>query len=98
MNTLIRNNVLEIEGMKNALRVAETLLEQGYQVFVQLEDCDIYIVSYALNDADLDAARFALLEPDEEEYVNDYIAEKRYREAKNLVDEHDNYDSLTNHQ
>ena len=90
MNTLIKKNVLEIEGMDNALKVAKTLLEQDYQVFVQLEDCDIYIVSYALNDDDLDAARFALLEPDEEEYVNNYIAEKHYRIAKNRVDEHDN--------
>lgn len=96
MNTLIRKNVLEIDGMDRALKVAKTLLEQGYQVFVQLEDCNIYIVSYALNDNDLDAARFALLEPDEEEYVNDYIAEKRYREARDLVDEHDNYDRVTN--
>ena len=95
MNALIKQNVLEIEGMDNALKVAKTLLEQDYQVFVQLEDCNIYIVSYALNDTDLDAARFALLEPDEEEHVNDYIAEKRYREARNLVDEHDNYDNLT---
>ena len=96
MNALIRNNVLEIEGIDNALKVAKTLLEQDYQVFVQLEDCDIYIVSYALNDADLDAARFALLEPDEEEHVSDYIAEKRYREARDLVDEHDHYDRVTN--
>ena len=96
MNALIRNNVLEIEGMDNALKVAKTLLEQDYQVFVQLEDCDIYIVSYALNDADLDASRFALLEPDEEEHVSDYIAEKRYREARDLDDEHDHYDRVTN--
>ena len=96
MNALIKNNVLEIEGMDNALKVAKTLLEQDYQVFVQLEDCNIYIVSYALNDADLDAARFALLEPDEEECVNNYIAEKRYREARNLVDEHDHCDRVTN--
>lgn len=95
MNALIKNNVLEIKGMDNALKVAKTLLKQDYQVFVQLEDCNIYIVSYALNDADLGCAQFALLEPDEEEYVNNYIAEKRYREACNLVDEHDNYDRLT---
>ena len=95
MNALIKKNVLEIDGMDNALKVAKTLLEQNYQVFVQLEDCNIYIVSYALNDADLDAARFALLEPDEEEYVNDYITEKRYREARDLVDEHDHCDRLT---
>ena len=97
MNALIKNNVLEIEGMDNALKVAKTLLEQDYQVFVQLEDCNIYIVSYAFNDADLDGSRFALLEPDEEEYVNNYIAEKRYREARDLVDEHDHYDRVTNH-
>ena len=95
MNTLIRQNVIEVHGMNNALKVAKTLLEQDYQVFVQLEDCDVYIVSYAFNNADLDGARFALLEPDEEEHVSDYIAEKRYREARNLVDEHDNYDNLT---
>lgn len=95
MNRLIKKNVLEINGMDNALNVAKTLLKQDYQVFVQLEDCNIYIVSYAYNDADLDAAQFALLEPDEEEYVNNYIAEKRYREARNLVDEHDGYDRLT---
>ena len=95
MNTLIRQNVIEVHGMNNALKVAKTLLEQDYQVFVQLEDCDVYIVSYAFNNADLDGARFALLEPDEEEHVNDYIAEKRYREARNLVDEHDQYDNLT---
>lgn len=95
MNALIKQNILEIEGMDNALKVAKTLLEQDYQVFVQLEDCNIYIVSYALNDADLDAARFALLSADEEEYVSDYIAEKRYREARDLVDEHDHCDRLT---
>lgn len=95
MNPLIKKNVLEIKGMDNALKVAKTLLKQDYQVFVQLEDCNIYIVSYAYNDADLDAARFALLESDEEEYVNNYIAEKRYREARDLVDEHDHYDRLT---
>lgn len=95
MNRLIKKNVLEIKGMDNALNVAKTLLKQDYQVFVQLEDCNIYIVSYAYNDADLDAAQFALLEPDEEEYVNNYIAEKRYREARDLVDEHDGYDRLT---
>ena len=98
MNTLIRNNILEIKGMDNALKVAKTLLKQDYQVFVQLEDFDIYIVSYALNDANLGTAQFALLEADEEEYVNNYIAEKRYREARDLVDEHDNYDRVTNHQ
>lgn len=95
MNRLIKKNVLEIKGMDNALNVAKTLLKQDYQVFVQFEDCNIYIVSYAYNDADLDAAQFALLEPDEEEYVNNYIAEKRYREARDLVDEHDGYDRLT---
>ena len=98
MNTLIKQNVLEIKGMDNALKVAKTLLKQDYQVFVQFEDFDIYIVSYALNDANLGKAQFALLEPDEEECVNNYIAEKLYREARDLVDEHDHYDRVTNHQ
>lgn len=90
MNALIRQNVIEVHGMDNALKVAKALLEQDYQVFVQLDDCDVYIVSYAFNNPNLDGARFALLEADEEEYVNDYITEKHYRIAKNRVDEHDN--------
>lgn len=98
MNALIKQNVIEVHGMNNALKVAKTLLEQDYQVFVQLDDCDVYIVSYAFNNAELDASRFALLSADEEEYVNNYIAEKRYREARDLVDEHDHYDRVTNHQ
>lgn len=96
MNALIKQNVIEVHGMDNALKVAKTLLEQDYQVFVQLEDCDIYIVSYAFNNPNLDGARFALLEADEEECVSDYIVEKRYREARDLVDEHDNYDRVIN--
>ena len=90
MNTLIKQNVIEVHGMDNALKVAKALLQQDYQVFVQLDDCDIYIVSYAFNNPNLDGARFALLEADEEEYVSDYIDEKRYRIAKNRVDQHDN--------
>lgn len=95
MNALIKQNVIEVHGMDNALKVAKTLLQQDYQVFVQLDDCDIYIVSYAFNNPNLDGARFALLEADEEECVNNYINDKRYREARNLVDEHDHYDRLT---
>ena len=82
MNALIKKNVIEVHGIDNAFKVAKTLLEQDYQVFVQLDDCDVYIVSYAFNNPELDGARFALLEPDEEEYVNKYITEKRYRVAK----------------
>ena len=89
MNALIKGNVIEVHGMDNALKVAKTLLEQDYQVFVQLDDCDIYIVSYAFNNPNLDGSRFALLEADEEEYVSDYINEKRYRIAKNRVEDHD---------
>lgn len=95
MNALIKQNVIEVHGMDNALKVAKTLLEQDYQVFVQLDDCDVYIVSYAFNNAELDGVRFALLEADEEEYVNDYITEKHYRVARDLVDEHDHCDRLT---
>ena len=90
MNALIKQNVIEVHGMDNALKVAKALLEQDYQVFVQLDDCDVYIVSYAFNNPNLDGVRFALLEADEEEYVSDYIDEKHYRISKNRVDEHDN--------
>lgn len=70
MNYLLRNTI-ETEGKNKALHVAKTLLEVGYQVFIQHDDCDIYIVSYELNDPELGDNTFASITSEEvQEIIN----------------------------
>lgn len=38
---------IAVHGMDNAMEVAKVLLKNGYEVFVELDDCDIYCVHYA---------------------------------------------------
>ena len=38
---------IAVKGMDNAMEVAKILLKNGYEVFVELDDCDIYCVHYA---------------------------------------------------
>lgn len=74
MNLLLKNYVA-VEGKDNALEMASVLLKNDYQVFVQHDDCDIYIVAYTDNNNDYDADKFALLTVDEIEEVVDKRAE-----------------------
>lgn len=38
---------IAVEGMDNAMEVAKVLLKNGYEVFIELDDCDVYCVHYA---------------------------------------------------
>ena len=38
---------ISVHGMKAAFEVAEVLLKNDYEVFIELDDCDIYCVHYA---------------------------------------------------
>lgn len=38
---------IAVRGMDNAMEVAKVLLKNGYEVFIELDDCDIYCVHYA---------------------------------------------------
>ena len=38
---------ISVKGIDNAMEVARVLLKNGYQVVVELDDCDIYVVGYA---------------------------------------------------
>ena len=38
---------ISVKGVDNAMDVAKVLLKNGYEVFVELDDCDIYCVHYA---------------------------------------------------
>lgn len=38
---------ISVKGIDNAMEVARVLLKNDYQVVVELDDCDIYVVGYA---------------------------------------------------
>lgn len=66
MNYLIKNYI-SARGLGNAMKTAQTLIEQNYQVMVQHDDCDIYIIAYTNNDAyEYGFDRFALISEAEE--------------------------------
>ena len=85
MNRLIGNNYIAVKGKDNALKIAAALLEQDYQVFIQLDDCDIYVVAYTGNDTRYGGDEFAKLNDDEQELVQDYRADKEDKDAISRV-------------
>lgn len=88
MNQMLRNYIA-VEGVEAALKVARTLIEQDYQVMVQLDDCDIYIVSYESNDDHLGDNVFASLSREEIDIVNEYREDKNYEKAKKFLEEYE---------
>ena len=38
---------ISVNGVDAALEVAKVLLKNDYEVFIELDDCDIYCVHYA---------------------------------------------------
>lgn len=90
MNCLVEKYV-SVEGLDNAMKVAKTLIEQDYQVMVQHDDCDIYIIAYAENDAyELGSSRFALITDEEEDMVltaRDAAADRQAKErVQSMID------------
>ena len=81
MNRLIGEKYISVEGKDNALKIAAALLEQDYQVFIQLDDSDIYIVAYTSNDTRYGGDEFAKLNDEEQELVQDYRADKEDKAA-----------------
>ena len=49
MTNNLRENekYVSLRGVDNAMELAKFLLRNGYEVFVELDDCDIYCVHYA---------------------------------------------------
>ena len=88
MNQLLRNYIA-VEGVEAALKVARTLIEQDYQVMVQLDDCDIYIVSYESNDDHLGDNQFASLSRDEIDIINKYREDVNCEKAKKFLEEYE---------
>lgn len=81
MNRLIGNNYISVAGKDNALKIAAALLEQDYQVFIQLDDCDIYIVAYASNDTRYGGDEFAKLNDEEQELIMGHRNDKEDSDA-----------------
>lgn len=90
MNCLVENYV-SAEGLNNALKVAKTLIEQGYQVMIQYDDCDIYVIAYADNNAaEYGSSRFALITDFEEDMIlasRDTVKDKQAKErVQSMID------------
>ena len=87
MNRLIGNNYISVEGKDNALKIAAALLEQDYQVFIQLDDCDIYIVAYTSNDTRYGGDEFAKLNDEEQEIIMDHRNDMENKAAIDRVND-----------
>ena len=85
MNSMLRKYIA-VEGREAALKMASALLEQNYQVMIQLDDCNIYIVAYEDNDPSYGSNQFASISPEEMEELQFKRDEAKYREAVNFVD------------
>ena len=70
MNPLLKN-VIAVQGLDKAMKVAQALIEADYQVMIQLDDCDIYIVSYNPNDLVLGDEIFVSLPQEKVEEILD---------------------------
>ena len=71
MNRLIGEKYITVEGREKALEVADVLLENNYQVFIQHDDLDIWLIGYTSNDLSFGDDRYALITLDEEEQLQD---------------------------
>lgn len=85
MNSMLRNYIT-VKGREAALKMASVLLEQDYQVMIQLDDCDIYIVAYEYNDPSYGDNQFASISPNEMEELQFKRDEAKYRESIDFVD------------
>ena len=85
MNSMLRHYIA-VKGREAALKVASALLEQDYQVMIQLDDCNIYIVAYEDNDSSYGSNQFASISPEEMEELQFKRDQEKYREAVNFVD------------
>lgn len=95
MNSMLRHYIA-VEGREAALKVASALIEQNYQVMIQLDDCNIYIVAYEENDPSYGDYQFASLSPEEMEELQFKRDEVNYRKAVNFVAEHkDEFEAAT---
>lgn len=69
MNRLIGEKYITVEGREKALELADVLLKNNYQIFIQHDDLDIWLIGYTSNDLSFGDDRYALITLDEEEQL-----------------------------
>ena len=42
-----RDRYIAVEGIDAAMEIAKVLIKNDYEVHIELDDCDIYVVHYA---------------------------------------------------
>lgn len=85
MNRLIGERYVTVEGRDKALELADVLLKNDYQVFIQHDDLDIWLVGYTSNDLSFGDDRYALITLDEEEQLQDQRECKQLDESAKAV-------------
>ena len=94
MNKLLNERYVAVEGLDNALEMAKALIKNGYQVMVQLDDCDIYIVAFTENSTEF-GDKFTPLSFEEINAIEDMRESKDddsfwKEEYDKLLEEYDN--------
>ena len=94
MNKLLNERYVAVEGLENALEMAKALIKNDYQVMVQLDDCDIYIVAFTENATEF-GNKFTPLSFEEIDAVEDMRASENEdsfwkEEYDKLLEEYDN--------
>ena len=98
MNRLIGEKYITVEGREKALELADVLLKNDYQVFIQHDDLDIWLIGYTSNDLTFGDDRYALITLDEEEQLQNqrecHQLDESIKAAKKANEEagHDNKD------
>ena len=90
MNPLLKN-IIAIQGLDKAMKVAQALIEADYQVMIQLEDCNVYVVSYNPNDLDLGDEIFVSLPQEKVEEILDEAEDKWKKESEDNGEEPESY-------
>ena len=90
MNALI-DTYVSAKGLDNAMEIAKILIKNDYQVMIQLDDCDVYIIAFEDNDASLGDNQFASLTQEEVEHIYNLRHDRSLRdlspdEAQEIVD------------
>ena len=94
MNKLLNERYVAVEGLENALEMAKALIKNDYQVMVQLDDCDIYIVAFTENTTEF-GNKFTPLSFEEIDAIEDIRAFENEdsfwkEEYDKLLEEYDN--------
>ena len=90
MNALI-DTYVSAKGLDNAMEIAKILIKNDYQVMIQLDDCDVYIIAFEDNDPSLGDNQFASLTQEEVEHIYNLRHDRSLRdlspdEAEEIVD------------